>query len=867
MKKLINTILAAAAVFGLFACTQPEPETPKAPATVFEIDDLEALPADAGTFSVGINTNVAFTVSVPSDVSWLRYVETKAAEQTAPATRKTVTFEIDLNEADAMRQARVSFLDSAGEVLKIFTVIQKAGGGIQFEIGTPPDASVAGEIITLDVTSNVPFDVVPEVDWITVNSKTQTSIELMVDSNGTTEARDGVVNFFREGTDKLIGTVTIHQMEPDIIIKSPDGTSGYQSVIVANLAYMALTSGPAEITFAKGTHEGDFVLQSGSVPVTITGNGVATLDGTIEINGVQATIKDLSIAPSKEGALPIFETSYNYQHGIFVHKAGYGLRIENVKIDMSNLASDATGIFLLSEGEKGTQTDIIRGSTIDGGASGHRLMQAYGAKASITGNTFVNPYSSYAVRIGESGGDVLVSGNTFTGTPSCGVHFHNLKNSTITLGNGSKDTNKFGEIATPYKANSDVTGDGNTFAPPVTYSDEVVSIVVDPNAPATLSRVWGKYNGSTGAWDDEITDCSNWNRNGIISGDYVYVPICGNEEGKYGVAVFDLYTGDYIRTITNGFTKEGRFWTSGIVKMAGYDSDVIYVCNMAMGDSNQDLVVYRMIEPDSEGVPTKAEEAMRYTVPAGERYGDKMTSYGTDEDGLLMFVSFYDNTAAKTYRQEVEFRLTSGVINSTPDALSNALAGKGGALTGGVYILSAHNTGANSTRQALWANNFEMRFVVGWWWGNALDQWYNCRIDDNADWGSDPGSIFTNVGNYDSSCLDPRLAFIGGIRYLLYTVVEQDSDNRSSGYLRMVRTPDAAGTSAYGLLNAFWAVRDDASAFQRYPIGDTDDFLAVGSEGTNKTGFCDIEYKGENGEEVYVLSGITSTGMSVFKVD
>ena len=866
MKKLINTIFAAAAAFGLFACTQPEPETPEAPATVFEIDDLEALPAEAGTFTVGVNSNVEFTVSVPSDVTWLRYVDTKAVEQPAPA-KKTVTFEIDLNEADAMRQARVSFLDTAGEVLKIFTVIQKAGGGIEFEIGTPSDASVAGDIITLDVTSNVPFDVVPEVDWITVNSKTQTSIELSVAPNGTTEARDGVVNFFREGTDKLIGTITIHQMEPAIILKTPEGNTGFSSLLAAVFAYNTLTAGPAEMILAKGTHEGDIIANDGAVALTVNGNGVATLDGTVEINGPAVTIKDLTIAPSKEGALPIFETSYNYQHGIMVHKAGYGVRIENVKIDMTNLGADATGIFLLSEGEKGTQTDIVRNNTVDGGASGHRLMQIYGAKASITGNTFVNPYSSYAVRIGESGGDVLVSGNTFTGTPSCGVHFHSLKNSTITLGNGSKDTNKFGEIATPYKANSDVTGDGNTFAPPVTYTDGVVTIVADPNAPATLSRVWGKYNGSTGAWDDEITDCSNWNRNGIISGDYVYVPICGNEEGKYGVAVFDLYNGDYIRTITNGFTKEGRFWTSGIVKMAGYDGDVIYVSNMAMGDSNQDLVVYRMVEPDSEGVPTKAEEAMRYTVPAGERYGDKMTSYGTDEDGLLMFVSFYDNTAAKTYRQEVEFRLTSGVIGSEPDNFSKALAGKGGSVTGGVYIFSAHNTGANSTRQALWANNFDMRFVVGWWWGDALDQWYSCKIDDNADWGSDPGSIFTNVGNYDSCCLDPRLAFIGGIRYLTYTVVEQDADNRSSGYLRMVRTPDAAGTSAYGLLNAFWAVRDDASAFQRYPIGDTDDFLAVGSEGTNKTGFCDVEYKGEHGEEVYILSGVTSTGMSVFKVD
>ena len=871
MKKLINTILAAAAVFGLFACTQPEPETPKAPATVFEIDDLEALPADAGTFSVGITTNVAFTVSVPSDVSWLRYVETKAAEQTAPATRKTVTFEIDLNEADAMRQARVSFLDSAGEVLKNFTVIQKAGGGIEFEVGTPSDVSVSGEHVSLDVTSNVPFDVVPEIDWITVFSKTQTSVVLAVEANGNTEARDGVVNFFREGTDKLIGTVTIHQMEPAIIIKSPDGTSGYQSVLVANLAYMALTSGPAEITFAKGTHEGDFVLQSGSVPVTITGNGVATLDGTIEIDGVEATIKDLTIAPSKEGALPIFETSYNYQHGIFVHKAGYGLRIENVKIDMSNLGSDATGIFLLSEGEKGTKTDIVRNNTVDGGASGHRLMQAYGAKASITGNTFVNPYSSYAVRIGESGGEVLVSGNTFSGTPGCGVHFHGLKNSTITLGNGSKDTNKFGDIATPYKANSDVTGDGNTFAPPVTYTDGVVTIVADPNAPATLSRVWGKYNGSTGAWDDEITDCSNWNRNGIISGDYVYVPICGNEEGKYGVAVFDLYTGDYIRTITNGFTKEGRFWTSGIVKMAGYDGDVIYVSNMAMGDSNQDLVVYRMIEPDSEGVPTKAEEAMRYTVPAGERYGDKMTSWGSTDDGLLTFVSFYHDSSVKQYRSFVEFLITADVINSTPHINENnakviALAGKSGLQTGGIYLWASTTTEDNATRQGIYASNQDIRFVSAYWY-SKFEGYYNFLTDRSHSWDDDPGSILANTGNYDSNALDPRLVFIGGVRYFAYTVVELDSEGKSSGYLRMVRIPDASGNSGLPLFDCCWAVKDDDSAFQRYPIGDTDDFLAVGNEGTNKTGFCDIEYKGEHGEEVYILSGVTSTGMSVFKVD
>ena len=862
MKRLINALLVAVAAAGLFACKTDEPETPAAPSTVFEIDDLEALPAAAGTFSVGITTNVVFTVSIPSDIAWLRYVDTKSAEAEAPASRKAVTFEIDLNEEDAMRQARVSFLDSEGGVLKNLTIIQKAGGGIEFDVAAPDDVPVTGGTVSLAITSNVPFDATPEVDWIEVKAKTASSVELAVASNTGTQAREGTVNFYREGTENLIGFVTLHQMEPNIVMTTPEGTNGYATVAEAMEAYNALAAGPVTMVLAKGNHEGDIVVGAEKPALTVTGNGVATLEGSIEVKSVAVSVKDLSLIP-QGGTLPALGGAYNYEFGIMLHSAGFGSRVENVSIDMSKLADNATGIFLLGE-DKGTTTDVVRNNIIDGGDKGRRLMQIYSADASLTGNVFQNPYSSYAVRVGTSGNDVLLAGNTFKGPADCGVHFYNLTNSTVTLGNGSKDTNKFDEtISAPYKANSDVTAGGNSFAPVVSYADGVVSVYVDPNAPATLERVWGYYNGNLGTWDDEITGCSNWNRNGIISGDYVYVTLAGNEDGKYGVAVFDLYTGAYIRTITNGFTKEGRFWTCGIVKMAGYEDDVIYVSNMAMGDSGQDLVVYRMVEPDSEGVPTKAEEAMRYKVPAGERYGDKMTCWGTDEDGILMFVSFYDNTAEKKYRQEVEFRLTAGVVGSEPDLLSNALAGRGGSVTGGIYILSAQTTGNNATRQALWANNFELRFVVGWWWENA-DMWYNCRIDESAEWGVDPGSIFTGVGNYDDCCLDPRLVFIGGVRYLVYTVVTLDSDNKASGYLRMVRCPDAEGTSAYGLLNAFWAVRDDASAFQRYPLGDPDDFLAVGHEGTNKTGYCDVAYRGD---DIYILSGVTSTGMSLFKVE
>ena len=874
--------MAAAAIIAVGSCKEIPEEQPTPPdnTPIFEIEDLEALSAQPGNFSVYVTTNVDFTVAIPEDITWLSYVETKSAEApeviaAAPA-KKEVVFAIELNEADEMRQARVRFLDTAGEQLKALTIIQKAGGGIEFEVSTPEEVPVTGGTITLTVSSNVPYEAKPEVDWITVKSVTATATELEVASNATVEPRDGKVNFVREGTDKKIGFVDVHQMEPNVILTTTEGSFGYATVAEAMTAYDALVSGPATLVLAKGTHEGIIAVAEGKVPLTVLGNGVATLNGSIEINKVAVTVKDLTVAPAA-GSKPQFATDYQNEHGVFVHSAGYGVRLESVSINMAGLAADATGIFVLSEGDKGTQTDVIKNCVVDGGQSGHRLMQAYGAKVNITGSTFKNPYSSYGVRFGNKGGAVLLASNIFEGTAACAVHFNNLEETTVTLGNGTKDNNKFtGTFDSNYKANSDVAAAAaaNTFAPPVEYTDGVVSVVVDPNAPATLTRVWGYYNGTKGEWDDAIVSPrsnENWNRNGIISGDYVYVPICGSTDDKYGVAVFDLLTGEYIRTITTGFTKEGTFWTCGIVKMQGEEADVIYVCNMAMTNDSktEDLVIYRMIEPDSEGVPTAAQEAMRYTVPNGERYGDKMTTLGTNADGLFMFVSFYKPETG--YRPEIEFRITDGEITNTIDHKSNALVARAGSITSGIYVLAttgdgASPTGERITRQALFGSSYEMRFVVGWWW-ESLDQWYNVLTDKSSSWGEDPGSILTNVGNYDDCCLDPHFFWVGGMRYLVYTVAKQQPDYFTSGYVRVVRVPDVPESVAktdYFVFNVLWNVREEASAFQRYPLGDPDDFDALGHEGTNKTGYCDIAYKGD---DIYVLAGVTSTGMSVFKVE
>ncbi len=871
MKRFLYPLLAVAGIFAVAACDKTKEEDKgdlDEVKTVFEIEEIEALPAESGTFSLNITSNVEFLVSIPEDIDWLRYVATKADE----AQKKSVEFSIDLNEDDAMRQARISFTNKAdGELLKNFTIMQKAGGGIEFEIAEAEDVPVAGADVTLAVTSNVPFTATPEVEWITVKTTTAESVTLTVASNGTAEPRDGKVNFFREGTDKLIGFVSIHQMEPNVILNG----SGFTTIEEAMEAYNALTEGNATLTLAKGTHKGVITIAEGKRPLTITGNEVAVLDGTIEIDRVAVTVRDLTIAPS-EGNLPQFTTSYNYQHGIFVHAAAYNTVIQNVKIDMKNLASDATGIFLLNEA-KGWGRDIVRNCTVDG-ADGHRLIQAYGAVASLTGNTFKGPYSSYAMRIGNKDNDIILSGNTFEGTAGCAVHFYSLENSTVTLGNGVKDNNKFpGTFDASYKANTDVTAGGNSFFPPVEYNDGVVTVYIDPDAPANLERVWAYYNGEKGAWDDEITDRTNWNRNAVIVGDYVYVTIAGAADGQYGVAVFNLYTGEYVRTITQGFERVGTFYTCGMTKLAGYDGDVIYVSNMTM-KTDDDLIVYKLTELDSEGIPTKAEIAMRYSMAAmeGERFGDKMTAYGaggnngvvgSEEDARLFFVSFYKPS---TWRKSIEFAVTNGEVSNTP-VVSPYLGTAAGSTTASIHMIYAQTTSNNATRQALYGSNFDFRYIVTWWWDSVdPDGWYNTAVEDgNGGKATDSNgdivySDFTGKGNFDSNANDPILFLIGTERYIAYVTVELDGAGRSYGWLRLVHVPLAPGSYDYHVLGSMYRIMDNDLCFQRYPLGDADDFYATGSEGTNKTGFCDVMQDGEN---TYIIAGITSTGMSLFKVE
>ncbi|MBQ9185349.1 MAG: BACON domain-containing protein [Bacteroidales bacterium] len=95
-------------------------------------DDFFRRDWQAGTFEVASNTNVDFTVTVPSDASaWLKHMSTKALNS------KKTTFQIEQNQEPTPRTAVVSFSfgDDINETLTIeqapfHTVISKADAGI-----------------------------------------------------------------------------------------------------------------------------------------------------------------------------------------------------------------------------------------------------------------------------------------------------------------------------------------------------------------------------------------------------------------------------------------------------------------------------------------------------------------------------------------------------------------------------------------------------------------------------------------------------------------------------------------------------------------------------------------------------------------
>lgn len=838
MKKLL-VLLGFAALLAA-ACDKVEDEIAVEPKA--QVVSLSPVPVEgADTYVVGITSTVSVEAVVPS-AGWLKYY---GMEMTSRATGSySLVFSVEENEETSVREAEVSIkTKDSGIVLTSFKVQQDAAEAMVFEVDPiAAEISAIGGDIPLKVLTNAPYiiEIPAEDSWLAVaetKAAVESTVTLTVAYNETFSDRSTSVRFFHETKGTELAAVTVTQKAntnyPVLL-----GEKGYEDIASAVEAAKAMTSGEAVITLTENIFAEDVLLDGLGVPLTFDGRSLAVLDGHIEIGNNPVTVRNLTVRCSGEGNTPAISTAYSNPFGIMLHEAGRGSRIENVTIDMGALASNATGIFLLNDSESaGSDPDVITGCTVDGGASGHRLMQVYGANAVISDNVFKGPYSNYAMRIGSAGNTVTLSGNSFEGQSATAVDFYSsLKESSITLGDGVDDNNVCGSDYTyMYSSSVDVTA-SNTFLPALEYKETGELTMIHS---LTLERVWGKYASSDAAWYESLgmVNGANYDRFTAVDGRYVYTSIIRNSnvDNYWGISVIDRQ-GNYVRTLRGdaGIEKVG-LWAASALQVVpdGNGGTVLVACNMSRQAEQCQLRIYAW--KDINEAPQVVSYSYLSAHP-GSRLGDKMGFSGTMQNGELYFVDYFSGSAN---RAMLVFKMENGAISSTPVDTKF-----GNILSGGSNMATLAYAGGSDYL----------------YYGTSASNEFACGIvERDGDSFSELKFVLSPSKGFDRIMNGVKFLEAKGQKYMIWLTHDPASTDRT-GYLKVLKlSGETFGEGVRSLTPEAMAVADV------YPIAHATDLTVKAADGRNGNHTGDLGLY-VSGDEIWLSVCATGSGMSLFKI-
>ncbi|MBO4417735.1 MAG: BACON domain-containing protein [Bacteroidales bacterium] len=188
MKKTLLHLLASLSIFLLWGC--PQPEEPE----LTPIETEYTIGAGASDFFIKFRTNQ--DCKVTSDVNWLTVPSTKAS------SIKTVTISAEANPTAKMRTGHLTI--SAGSLSAKVTVNQE--GNDESFINVSPtsfEVSAEGGTITPNITSNVEYQTIITVDWIS-----QSGDSFVIAKNDEGEGRSAVITL-KSGT--TIATINVTQ--------------------------------------------------------------------------------------------------------------------------------------------------------------------------------------------------------------------------------------------------------------------------------------------------------------------------------------------------------------------------------------------------------------------------------------------------------------------------------------------------------------------------------------------------------------------------------------------------------------------------------------------------------------------------------
>ena len=163
----------------------------------------------AQQLNIEVKANVKFSVEVDNGCKdWVKYNSTKAL------TTSTVVLDIAENKTYDGREGKVTIKQDGGSLSSTITIKQSQLDGL-FLSTSEYNLSNEKHTLTVEVSTNVEFDVKPEADWVKyVQTKglSTKQIVLEVAENDTYDHRETKVNVKQKNGD-LSGTITIKQDE------------------------------------------------------------------------------------------------------------------------------------------------------------------------------------------------------------------------------------------------------------------------------------------------------------------------------------------------------------------------------------------------------------------------------------------------------------------------------------------------------------------------------------------------------------------------------------------------------------------------------------------------------------------------------
>ncbi len=162
---------------------------------------------EAQTIDVTVQANVQYTVTIDDACKkWIKQESTKGLSSS------TIKFAISKNEEYDGREGKITIKQTDGSLSGTVVVKQSQTNGL---FVSTPEYSLSNEkhTLTVEVKSNIEFEVKPEVDWIRhIGTKglKASQITLEVAANDNYDSREGTVSV-KQKDGGLTGTITIKQ--------------------------------------------------------------------------------------------------------------------------------------------------------------------------------------------------------------------------------------------------------------------------------------------------------------------------------------------------------------------------------------------------------------------------------------------------------------------------------------------------------------------------------------------------------------------------------------------------------------------------------------------------------------------------------